>query len=355
MVEEVELSTIDLRYESYRLKNAEFERRLLASILERGIEEPLEGADVGGQRILLNGFKRYRCAAKLKLSVVPYSSLGEEVSGAIIALLRISSEKSLSILEQASFVAELRDSGKLAVAEIAETLSRSKAWVSLRLALLGGMSPKVREALLSGAFPVYSYMYLRRFMRINGGGDGEVEEFVSAVAGKKLSVREVELLARGYFQGPEWFRREVQEGKLTFVLEHMRQVPEALDGTNGFERGLLRDLEVVAKYMSRTTAKNSDPRIQTRAFCAQANLVLSAILSRLGAFTRAMRTLYDRTGKAEVPLRTEQAGDERAGDRRAISGEPGHAPEDRPRGGRSRGAEPQGEDPARPRTPQESL
>ena len=55
MVEEIELSTIDLRYESCRLKNPVLEARLLASIAERGIEEPLEGVDKAEARILLNG------------------------------------------------------------------------------------------------------------------------------------------------------------------------------------------------------------------------------------------------------------------------------------------------------------
>jgi hypothetical protein len=65
MAGEVDLSTFDLRYESYRMRNPAQEARLLASITERGIEEPLEGVDVEGRRILLNGFKRYRCAVKL--------------------------------------------------------------------------------------------------------------------------------------------------------------------------------------------------------------------------------------------------------------------------------------------------
>ena len=43
MRQEVELSALDLRYESYRMKNPALEGRLLASIARRGIEEPLEG------------------------------------------------------------------------------------------------------------------------------------------------------------------------------------------------------------------------------------------------------------------------------------------------------------------------
>jgi hypothetical protein len=54
-----------LRYVDCRLKSHLAEKTLLASILESGIRDPLQGVDVDGQRILLDGFKRYRCAEKL--------------------------------------------------------------------------------------------------------------------------------------------------------------------------------------------------------------------------------------------------------------------------------------------------
>lgn len=299
MAQEADLSTFDLRYESYRMRNPAQEARLLASITERGIEEPLEGVDVEGRRVLLNGFKRYRCARKLALSAVHYASLGDDAASGIIAVLRTSNHRSLSILEQARFIEDLRTLHRLSVADIAETLSRSKAWVSMRLGLLKEMGETIREKVFSGAFPVYSYMYTaRQFMRMNGIGREEVETFVGAVGGKKLSVREIEQLAHGYFRGPEWFRKEVQEGNFALVLERMKRVPAAPDGSNDFERVLLGDLEIVGKYMQRTTTKSQDPRIQTRAFCAQANLLLAGILSRLSAFAQAMKSLHDRTGKA---------------------------------------------------------
>ena len=46
MVREVEISAMDLRYASYRMRNRAQEHRLLGSIAERGIETPLEGVDV---------------------------------------------------------------------------------------------------------------------------------------------------------------------------------------------------------------------------------------------------------------------------------------------------------------------
>ena len=168
MREIVELSSLDLRYEGHRLRDDAREARLLASIAERGIEEPLQGVDTSAARFLLDGFKRCRSAKKLGIDCVPYVSLGEEEATGILNLMRASTGKGLGILEQARFVVDLVSIHGMSVAEVAQTLSRSKGWVSMRRRLLDEMSPAIREILFRGAFPVYSYMYtLRPFMRMN--------------------------------------------------------------------------------------------------------------------------------------------------------------------------------------------
>jgi hypothetical protein len=311
MGREVELSTLDLRYEGYRMRNPALEARLLASIAQRGIEEPLEGVDTNEGSVLLNGFKRYRCARKLKIGMAPYASLGGDEALGIMNLLRASNNKSLSILEQAGFIDELRKLHKMSVAEIAEELSRSKSWVSMRVGLIGEMSERVRDKIFSGDFPVYPYMYtLRQFMRMNGVKKQEIEEFVVAVSGKKLSVREIEQLAKGYFQGPESFRETIRRGHVGLPLKWMKQVPEDHEGCNEFERVLLSDLEILQKYMQRVMGKSEDGRLKTRVFHAQANLLTAGILSKARAFVETMRKLHDRSGKAQGDISVTPGGDE---------------------------------------------
>ena len=295
---EVELSQLDLRYETCRMKHAALEERLLGSIAERGVEEPLEGVDVGETRILLNGFKRYRCARKLGIAAVPYASLGRDEAAGIIGLLRISNDKSLSLLEQAAFIDELKHVRNLGLAQIAAELSRSKAWVSVRLGLIGEMSPAVRQKLFAGTFPVYAYMYtLRPFMRINGRAK-EVEQFVLAVSGQGLSVREIELLARGFFRGPESFRQEIVKGNVALPLARMREVPAGPDGCDEFERSMLQDLEVTQKYMLRVMGKGEDERLASGPFHAQSQLLTAGILSRGPGFLDSVRRLHDRGRQA---------------------------------------------------------
>jgi predicted transcriptional regulator len=299
MARDVEVSSFDLRYEGYRMKVAALEAKLLVSIQECGVEEPLEGVEVGERRILLNGFKRYRCAQRLGLGHVPFISLGDEEASGIVALLRASNEKSLSILEQACFLEDLVHLHKMSLAQIAETLRRSKSWVAMRVGLLGEMSPLVREQLLRGAFPVYSYMYaLRPFMRMNDVRKKEVEAFVLAVSGKKLSVREIARLAQGYFQGPEWFRTQIDGGHLALVLERTRQEEPSHEGCRPFEQALLRDLEILSKYLQRVIGKSRDPRLSAPAFRAQASLLLGGILCRMNALRKALEELHARCAQA---------------------------------------------------------
>lgn len=299
MGREIELSSLDLRYEGFRLKASALEERLLGSIAQRGIEEPLEGVETKESNVLLNGFKRFRCARKLRLATVPYSSLGPDEAVGILNLLRTANNRALGILEQAAFIAELKNTRQMSVAQIALELSRSKSWVSMRLGLMAEMSAPVRRQLFAGAFPVYSYMYaLRQFMRMNGVKPAQIEEFVLAVSGKGLSVREVEQLAHGCFRGPESFRREILQGNLALPLERMRQVPQSADGCNEFERILLGDLELTQKYMQRVMGKSQDPRLKSRAFHAQGHLLTAGILSRSRAFFHTLRQLHDRNGQA---------------------------------------------------------
>lgn len=300
MAQELELSSFDLRYEGHRMKNAVVEERLLTSILQRGIEEPLEGVDVGGVPILLNGFKRYRCARKLRLSTVPYASVGQDEVAGILSLLRTSNNRALSILEQAAFIDELHGIRELSVAQIAEELSRSKSWVSMRLGLIGEMSASIRSNLFSGAFPVYPYMYiLCPLMRMNRAKLDEVEQFVTAVSGHGLSVRETEQLAHAFFRGPASFRQEILKGNLALPLKQLRQVPQDSEGCSEFERVLLGDLELTQKYMQRVMGKSQDSeRLKSRAFYAQAHLLTAGLLSRAPAFHHSIKELHDRCGKA---------------------------------------------------------
>jgi hypothetical protein len=299
MSENVELTSFHLRYEDYRMRDDAREARLLASIARRGIEQPLKGVDTPQERFLLKGFKRYRCALKLSIGRVPYVSLGEEEALGIIGLMRVAQNHRLNLLEEAKFIVELLTLHQMSTAEVAEKLSRSKGWVSMRRTLFEEMSEDIERILFRGAFPVYSYMYtLRPFMRMNSLGKKPVERFVKAVAGHRLSVRDIDSLAQGYFHGPPSLHKAIDEGKWSWALDRMKSVPEPPEGCSVVERKLLKDLQMLEKYLQRVTTKCHDQRLQSPAFRAQANLLAASLLSKWEPFLQTMRDFYDRSGQA---------------------------------------------------------
>lgn len=299
MGQTVELSTLDRRYERYRIRDDAGEARLLASIAERGIEEPVEGVDTPEGRLLLNGFKRCRCAVKLGIGCLPYRSLGEEEAAGILHLMRASSDKSLNILEQARFIEDLLSIHGMQVADVAETLSRSKAWVSMRRGLMREMSPEVQRLLFRGAFPVYCYMYiLRQFMRMNSVGKDDIERFMKSVAGKRLSVRDIQLLAHGYFRGPASLREAIDNGNWSWSLEQMKNVPEDREGCTPLEQKLLKELQLLGKYIGRVMPMCQDRRLNSRAFFAQCHLLTGNLLCAINSFSQGVKELHDRSGLA---------------------------------------------------------
>jgi hypothetical protein len=299
MIAQVEISSFDLRFERYRLQNKVSERILLASILEKGIREPLQGVDMEHARILLNGFKRYRCARRLGIAVVPYVSLSTDTGAGIIELLRMSNEKGLGILEQARLIEVLKDGHHMTTADIAGLLEKSKAWVSVRSGITGEMSRFVMEKIFSGQFPVYAYMYiLRPFIRINRIKREDIDDFVGLVAGRKLSIRDIELLAKGYFKGSNEFREQLRKGDIVFGLAGLRNISHKAQGCTKAEQAMLRDLELAQIYMQRVTARSKERGFKSTDFFAQANLLTGGILRQMGLFTHAVKEFHDRSAKA---------------------------------------------------------
>lgn len=296
MVQQVEINSLDLRYQGCRMRSPGAEKAMVLSILEKGICDPLCGIDNEQGPILLDGFKRYRCAKKLGIGIVPYRSLGKDEVAGIVELIRMSNATSLGILEQAKLMDELKSVHQLSVAEIAGLVDKSKGWVGMRVGLIGQMSPLVMGKIFDGKFPVYAYMYtLRPFIRMNGVNKKEIDEFVGSVAGKKLSIRDIEILAHGYFKGGDQLQKQIKGGDIAWALSRLKQTSSNADDCTELERQVLRELEITQKYMQRVTCKSQDKRFATSGFFAQANLLSGGILRQLAPFTEAIRQFYDRS------------------------------------------------------------
>lgn len=300
---EIEINELDLRYEKNRMRSPPRERQLLVSIMEVGVTEALRGVLLAsGEKILLDGFKRVRCARKIGVERIPFEVLGSDEAEAIITLLKAANRTAISFLEQAMFVEELSKTQGLSVAEIARRLQKSQAWVNVRLRTFSEMSEATRASILSGAFPLYSYLYtLHPFRRLNGvASKSEVDEFVKVASGKALSARDIERLAVAFFRGGDEMRDQMRKGDIGWCLDQMRQREEASKSSEltENENRIVRDLEIVTGTMGRLGLKLPNADVTKPAFKARADLITDKILSQLNPFTKSLREFYDRCRKA---------------------------------------------------------
>ena len=93
-------------------------------------------------------------------------------------------------------------------------------------------------------------------------------------------------------------RDAIDAGKFGWSLEQMKNVPEDREGCSQLERVLLKDLQILRKYMRRVMSKCGDSRLSSRAFHAQANLLAGGLLSLLQPFQERIQEFHDRSGHA---------------------------------------------------------
>jgi hypothetical protein len=284
-VNQIECESISRKFENLRLQNGPDEKDLLWSIQKEGIHQPLGCVlEAGGAVVLLDGFKRFRSALKLRIPMVPVACLGVDEVQAVYELLFQSSEKTLNILEQAAFCDHLHLHHKIGVVAIADRLKKSPAWVSVRLGMFNDMSPEIKQALFQGHFPVRSYMYtIKPFTRVNKIARKDLDDFVRCVGGKALSTREIERLAVGFFKGGENLKAQIQNGHIPWTLKQLKASRVLTKGGElcDVERKFLRDLEVLRQCIHGLILATADPKLKDPAFLEKARVVFNDVFEQI--------------------------------------------------------------------------
>jgi hypothetical protein len=143
---------------------------------------------------------------------------------------------------------------------------------------------------------------LRQFIRINRISKADIDEFVTAVSGKNLSIRDIETLAHGYFKGSEDFRKQIKNGNISWSLSRLKDRSANPTNCTPIERTMLKDLEIVQKYMQRVISRSSDTRYKSNSFFAQANLITAGILRQMEIFAKSIKEFHDKSGQASSDL-----------------------------------------------------
>ena len=208
---ELEFSQLVPRYEKLRRRNAEKERRLLASLSEYGQQLPIVVVDSeagsGDSYVLLDGYKRVRALKHLHQDTVRAVlwELAEADALLLERLMRTTSSD--SALEQGWLLEELNERFALSHEELARRFGRSQSWVSRRLALVRAVPCEAQEMVRDGKLPAHAAMkYLVPMARAKRT---ECVRLVTALGSMLPSSRDIHALYAAWTSGNDETRELV--------------------------------------------------------------------------------------------------------------------------------------------------
>lgn len=205
---DLEFHQLELRYESLRSREPEREKRLLASLSERGQQEPIVvvGIAEGASYAVIDGYKRVRALRRLGSDTVAATrwDLGESDALILDRLLRATGRD--NVLEEAWLLAELQQRFSLSCYELARRFDRGESWVSRRLGLVRSLPFEVQEQVRRGRIVPHAAMkYLLPLAR------AKAEDCVRLVAAlrRRLSSLELGRLYAAWVSGDEITRERL--------------------------------------------------------------------------------------------------------------------------------------------------
>ena len=244
---DVELSEFDLRYSSLRICERGRESRLIASLAATGQHAPVivlraMPPAVSGSYVLLDGYKRERCAKRLgwaALSALCWDL--EELDALIFCGLLRGSEKE-SALEQGWLLRELQERFGLGLEELGRRFGRSPSWVSRRLGLIKELPGQIQEGVRQGQIVPHGAMkYLVPLARANRKDCVRLYDGISAHG---LSSRQMGRLYNAYISGNDRTRELILKDPVLYLkVEEEAEIPPQKKRTPAEE--LIADLRVL--------------------------------------------------------------------------------------------------------------
>lgn len=267
---ELNLESLDLKYERLSVLRPAAERRLLASLSEAGQQSPLivVAASEAGRYVVVDGHKRVRALKKLKADVAKAAVWELSEGDALAAAYQMWASGRRDAFEEGWLVAALHRCFGWSLGEVARRLVRSKSWVSKRLALVEELPEWMSEEVSSGRLGAHGAAnYLVPLTRVNAE-DGR--RLVERIRGLGLTSRQLGEIYVGYRGSNAPARRKIVEDPALFLKaraaaretrveagldEKQARCVKNLELIGNVALGLLRSLPDALNYDTPETAR----------------------------------------------------------------------------------------------------
>jgi ParB-like chromosome segregation protein Spo0J len=257
---EIELHELELRYAAIRVRDPARAARMRASLAANGQQSPVcviaTGASDASRFVLIDGYLRVSAARALALDLVTAVLLPLSESDALIMAHRLDEVGRRSALEDGWLLDELVTRHHLTQDELGKRLSRSRSWVSRRLALVCLLPECAQHAVRDGVLPAQAAM--KYLVPLSRDKRLACERIVVNLGRETVTVREIGRLYASWRTGDAEQRARIEA--------HPRLFLRADDCVRADERSdteqLLRDLQAISGLCMRGRRRVIDGQVE---------------------------------------------------------------------------------------------
>ena len=285
----LELGELDLRYVDLRIRDAARERRLVASLLERGQQTPVLVVRDGASWVLIDGYVRVEALRKLARDLVEAAAMDVPEAEALVLGHGLDNGRERTALEEGWLLRELCDRHGLAQHELARRLDRSTSWVSRRLALVSTLPGAVQDVVRAGKLAVQAATKI--LVPLARANMADCERLVQSLGGERPSVRQLERLYVAWKRGDEEQRERLCTKPWLFLRAIDAEEDKPPQPEDDEQAATMRDLSMLAAVclrVCRRIAEGGEP-ITARARAARA-----AAWKRVEGCFAALRNHFER-------------------------------------------------------------
>ena len=248
----LEFHQLDRRHEHLRVRNAQRQRQLLASLATAGQQTPIIVVAVSDQPnryLVIDGYKRVAALEQLGRDTVEAVIWPLNEVQALVLDRSLHWSERESALEEGWLLAELEQRFSYGLEELARQFDRSVSWVSRRLALVELLPDSVQQQVRTGE--ISAQVAMKYLVPVARGSLEDCQQMAEAFARHKFTSRQAGQLYAAWREASPQIRQRLLERAHLF-LKIQREAEPAV--TSPLQE-LLRDLEMVAAIAHRANRR----------------------------------------------------------------------------------------------------
>jgi len=273
---QLEFHQLDRRWEALRVRRADRQRQLLASLAANGQQTPIVVVVLDGQPehyLVIDGYQRIAALQQLgrdKVEAVVWPMTEAE---AVVLDRSLHWGRRETALEEAWLLTELERRFGYSVDQLARRFDRSVSWVSRRLALVEQLPESVQQQVRAGE--ITAHIAMKFLAPVARASPEDCQRMAEVFARHKCPTREAGELYAAWRGGSPSMRRRILEQPQLFLKVQRRREPAPAAAE------LLRELDTVAAIASRAVRRLADGVEMDGGQCEEARRKIERAIEQL--------------------------------------------------------------------------